>query len=338
MKHSLRMIVAGVLVIIIGVAVWLLFFSPKQDLSSYNKVLSTLDHTEKLNLYSDLETLRINTGHGENYENTFHAQRHAEIIKTRKKLFGNTSTLDLIIEDTNQFYSYLFYDTMLTETLEQYLAYLRIAKSATREQQNRIDSLCESYLKNLNNLSKLISDVSKYQKNYVVPSGQTDNGVANTNLTNSYNNLRVQYRECLLSKTELIMFVREFVIKYSFSGDFNDIPLTILYDSFTMAVVQAMEMPKESENSYLHDATLIAKKFETFRNGGNIFTFVTQNQFVNSYRNLYKNYYEGLEFTFSMSHNAKVEVVNNDDFANSAIREEYRADVKNLLTVYGINV
>lgn len=341
MRQTLRYIISGIILIGIIVGVYFLFFAPKQDLSIYEQSMIVLDYKQKLNSIDTMQSLNDANGYGENYSHFFDATKHAEIISVRKKLFGETNGKITLTELNGSSYSgyiycYMSYDKVLEDYIKLYSTYLKNSSGADKSSQDELLELMNDYKDNYIQLNTMIATMKNVQANYMVAEGQSDNALYNADLTNHYRNLQVLYRKSIKSQADLLIALRNYAIKYTFTNNFTDSGYTSIHDCMAFSISSAFNITYESENGYLVDATSVIDNCISFENGNlsSVFTsLITKQDFINAYRNVYYNYYEGLLQIFSLSHEIKNEVVNNNSFVNANIVVEYQSSVKSILTI-----
>ncbi len=326
-KRTIIILIVIVLVLV-GVALAILFI-PLPSISTYNTLSSAIEYEKRKGISVSLLDLQ-EKGYGENYEESF-TSSHGAIINARKKIFGDNVSLKVTI-DSFSFYSYFALDETLNDSLGFYVSNSIISKGASRSEQREIEKLINNLKENIDALNDSLNVVITRQ------SSNLDSENSINLLTSAYRILQSNYRKLLLSKSQLTLKLKQFVIKHSFNDNFMDTAYSALCDCYAYSINAAMSVAYESENGYLLDSSMVRDKIMDFEVGINIFTLeITERNFVLSFRDLYNNYNSGLENVFNLTHEIKSNVVNNNNFTNSFIRAEYQEKVRNVLVLIGIN-
>lgn len=316
------------ILLIVGTALAILFI-PLPAVSTYNKLSSAIEYEKRKGISISLLDLQTK-GYGKDYVENFNAN-HSGVVNARKKIFGDNVESRVII-DSFSFYSYYALDETINSSLGYYVSHAKVAKGATRSEQRKIEKGISALRKNIDALHSSLNVVLIRQ------SSNLDSENSISSLTSAYRTLQENFRRLLLSKAQLTLALKQFVIKHAFNNNFMDTAYNALSDCYAYSVQAAMLVSRESENGYLLDSSMVRDKIMDFEVGKNIFTLdIPERSFVLSFRDLYNNYNEGLENVFHLPHEIKSNVVNNNNFTNSFIRAEYQEKVRNILILLGIN-
>ena len=329
MTRESKIIVSVVIVMLVAFSIVAILFIPLPDISTYNVAFSVADFKDSAGILYSLEELNEANGYGENYSNSFDSVEHFQILNTRKKLFANNLN-DKITVDRYTFYSYYALDKTLDTSLEYFISLSKMIKGASRAEQRNIESISYDLR---NRIGSIVDDINKVHEIQIKNLESEEDIKA---LSNKYLELQDDYREALTKQANLVIELNKLINKCSFDGEYCETSYSILFNSFAYAIKSAMSVSFEEENGYLLDATLIADKIESYLAGNNIFVGINERAFIFAYRDLYSEYYDGLEAMFNLPHDIKSNVVNYDDFANSNIKVEYQDKVRLVLTLIGI--
>lgn len=330
------MVISIILFIVICVSVWAIFFKPEENISTYENVLNSVIYENSINADKTLQDLKTKTGTGSDYSNEFNLETHNEIIAIRNKIFSN-GTNNKITIGSFTFYNYLEINKSLSDALNQYLAYSKLATGATKINQSKISGLVGKFEESIEKLDLNISQVTTSQKNYTILEGEEDNEVANADLTQLYRILQLQYRVMLKAKADLIIGLRSFIIQYAFNKNYSDLAISVLRDAIAYSISGAFSVSYETENGYLNDITSIIDTYQNYINGVNIYSGITsESEFVGAYRKLYYEDIEDLEYAFKITHETKVLAISDDAFVISNIKAEYQNQVKLIFKVMNI--
>lgn len=329
MTRENKIIVSVVIFALIAFSVIAILFIPLPDISTYNVAFSVADFKDRAGILYSLEELNEANGYGENYEHSFNSVEHFQVLNTRKKLFANNLN-DKITVDRYTFYSYYALDKTLEQSLEYFISLSKMLEGVPRAEQRNIENISYDVR---NRIGAIVDDISKIHKSQTKSLESEEDIKA---LSRDYLTLQEDYRKALKQQANLIIELNKLINIYAFDGDYLDTSYSILYSSFAYAVRAAMNVTFEEENGYLVDATLIADKIASYLNDQNIFSSIDERAFIFAYRDLFKEYYDGLEDVFGLPHDIKSIVVNYDDFANSDIKVEYQDKVRLVLTLIGI--
>lgn len=329
MTRESRIIVAVVITMLVAFSVIAILFIPLPAISTYNVAYSVADFKDRIGILYSLEELNEKDGYGENFETEFNSVEHFQVLNTRKKLFANNLD-DKITVDRYSFYSYYNLDKTLDKSLEYFVSLSKMLEGLSRAEQRNIENIVYDLR---NKLSGIVDDINKIHE---IQANNLASEEEIKELSNKYLSLQDDYRKTLKGQANLIIELNKLINLHAFNGEYLDTAYSILYSSFAYAIRSAMEVSFEEENGYLLDATLIADNIISYLDGYNIFTSIDERAFIFAYRDLYKNYYDGLEAMFGLPHDVKSTVVNHDDFANSDIKVEYQDEVRLVLTLIGI--
>jgi len=329
MTRESKIIVSVIIIALIAFSVFAILFIPLPDISTYNVAFSVADFKDRAGIHYSLEELNEAKGYGEEYATLFNEVEHFQILNTRKKLFANDLN-DKITVDRYTFYSYYALDKTLDKSLEYFVSLSKMLEGVSRAEQRNIENISYDLKAKIGSLVEDINKIHDSQKENLT----TEDNIKE--LSNTYLAFQEDYRNVLKAEAELVIELNKLINNYTFDGEYCDTSYSILYNSFAYAVRAAMSVTFEEENGYLLDATLIADKISSYLNSEEIFTATDERAFIFAYRDLYKNYYDGLEAMFKLPHDIKSNVVNNDDFANSDIKVEYQDEVRLVLTLIGI--
>ncbi len=328
MTRESKIITSVIILALIAFAIIAIIFIPLPAISTYNQALSVADYKERMGIIYEIEELEKLDKYGEEYSKSFNSVDHMQIINSRKKMFGNGARA--ITVDGQTFYTYLTLDKMLDTSLNYFVALSKSIEGASRSEQRQVERLASSFKLGASNLVNAIADLKTSQKSNL----ESEDDIKM--LSNKYVSVQNNYRELIKTQANLIIKLNELVNKHSFNGEYVDTTYSVLLSSFAYSFKESMEMEFQAENGYLLDSSLIYDNIEKYVGGTNIFTAVSEREFIYSYRNIYKNYISGLEKMFKLTHNIKSNVVNRDDFANSDIKTEFQKDVRIVLTQIGI--
>lgn len=329
MTRESKIITSVIIIALVAFAIIAIIFIPLPQISTYNQAIGVADYKERMGILYEVEELQKLNKYGEEYANSFDNVNHNQILNSRKKMFGINGE-NAITVNGQTFYTYITLDKMLDTSLSYFTALSKSLEGTSRSEQRQVEKLASSFRITANNLVNQINDLKQNQKNNL----ESEDDIKM--LTNKYVNVQNTYRNLIKTQANLIIKLNELVNKHSFNGEYVDTTYSVLLGSFAYAFKESMEMEFQAENGYLLDSSLIYDNIEKYVGGTNIFSSVSEREFIYAYRNIYKNYIDGLEKMFKLTHDIKSNVVNRDDFANSDINVKFQKDVRIVLTQIGI--
>lgn len=314
--------------VLVAAMVLAVLFLPRSSTLVYNDLTALIEYENRMATTLKLQSLQ-QKGYGDNYEKEF-LTSHIQITNLRKKIVGYAGDYKVAF-DNYAFYSYNTLNQSLTSSLEIYTINTNISNQVPRTIQREITKLINLLRKDIALINQSITKVLDNQSSNL----ETPN--EEQLLFNSYQNLQNHCRSLLATKSQLVLKVKELVVKYSFNNNFLDSTSTALSDCFTYSTRAAMKVSPLSENSYLHDSSLALDKIHDYQIGRNIFSKgISEREFLFGFRDLYYDYNDGLIQIFDLPHSVKQNVINDNNFTSSNIKADYYEQVRRVLVIVGI--
>ncbi len=267
MKVFLRVVVTILILTGLGFGIYFIFFKPAGDDVVFLKLSEVMEYKQQTG------TDAISSNRVEDKINLINQQQtvvasinpiyDGEVCRTNSNLlYTSGSSFELNVNETTRVViSCKAMDDKLSAIFDYYFAYTQAGKNVSKNTQKDIAKAIKAYKTSYSELNIKLNSIISMQ-NSIINAGNANENFA-LELSNRYYNAVVSYRECLKNYSDLILKVKEFVIKYVFdSSIINDKDITtndILLYSIKNAVNTDFGIIKDgvSDESRLNSINLL---------------------------------------------------------------------------------
>ncbi len=335
MKKALKIIVVILIIVALAVGAYFLFFDIDRNLSVYHGVQDAMQYKYDLDFDEDLYGLSV-LGYNEGTQEFTEAE-YPSIYIIREKLFQSDSSSKLVggTEQSGLFYyyGYVKYEEIIVQGIRFYSNYAVLADKASKMYANQVCSKIDSYTASIEKLWDSAKSLKTVQNVF----GKEDSEVTEEMILEQYQDLRDLYRNHLKTSSDLLINLRDFVIKESFDGVYSFDTVAMLYDSVAHTVYTAMTNKQEQEINYLHDATIYVDLYEAYVSSNAIdYGFADEVDYLTAYTNMYTNNREDYNKLFEFTHFQKQELVRGDNDISAQIKVGYVDYARIIISILGL--
>ena len=291
MKHSLRFVVAGIVLAGVIFGIWALFLNPDKKISVNDRLSSVnaiADDYEISSLLNEVE--KVN-------QNIFTPSLGEETKNSTLKVFGKADYCVAVknqIPDTpyNPYSGYVYYHNKIKESYNFYASYGNAISSISNRDLKNIKSHTTQYKNKLEVLANKINAYLKFAESYP----EENNSAWFSNLSNKAEDINLAYSYTLGAYARLTQTVRDIAIKYVYGDDYLYSTASILNDNIIYQAVETFANNDVSEEQKIVDLERFCVILEEFNAKQNIFAgnVTTEMELIEGYTKMQKDYYSKL--------------------------------------------
>jgi len=325
MKFWVKIIISLCVVLVIVFAVWAFFFKEKENVQAYNRTSELIDYKVSIGIKEKLIDLRaLDYLHKDKSKVIGNSTEDEQNIQLKRSLILSTDSIEL--SANIKIYSYIELDNMLERIIEQNLPYTQSNSVNSRALKQLKDDI-DVYIKTLQTLNSTLKSLINYQN--VIDGTSAELTVLSAN----YNALYKHYRESLHYGSNVAESLINYIDKSVYGDNMLIDTKTAFYDSFIRALQSATAIDVKQEPAYLDDLRIIIDKMAEYDKGTDIFTTISEYEFLNAYNELYKQHSDTLDFLYSSSRIKKSNMAKKEGDI-SKIAEEIQPMVVTILNIY----
>ena len=290
MKHSLRFVVAGIVLAGVIFGIWALFLNPDKKISVNDRLSSVnaiADDYEISSLLNEVE--KVN-------ENIFTPPLGEETKNSTLKVFGKANYYVAEKNQTpgipyNSYSGYVYYHNKIKESYNFYASYGNAISSISNRDLKNIKSHTTQYKNKLEVLANKINAYLKFAESYT-----EENSAWFSNLSNKAEDINLAYSYTLGAYARLTQTVRDIAIKYVYGDDYLYSTASILNDNIIYQAVETFANNDVSEEQKVVDLERFCVILEEFNSKQNIFAgdVTTEMELIEGYTKMQKDYYSKL--------------------------------------------
>ncbi len=289
MKHSLRFVVAGIVLAGVIFGIWALFLNPDKKISVNNRLSSVNAIADDFEINSLLkEVEKVN-------ENILTSSFGEETKNSMLKVFGEQ---EIAVENQEQdepkynlYSGYVYYHNKIKQAYNFYASYGNAISSISNRDLRNVKSQISEYKNKLSILANKINAYLEYAKTY-----KDENSAWFSNLLGKSTSINSAYSYALGAYARLTKTVRDIAIKYVYGDDYLYSTSSILFDSIIYQAVETFANNDVSEERKVVDLERFCVVLEEFNAKQNIFvgSGTTEMELIDGYTKMQKDYYSKL--------------------------------------------
>lgn len=333
MKFWVKIIVALLVVVVIGFAVWAFFFREKDEVVAFNRTTEMMEYKQSLGIDEKLTNLRKTDYYHDKVENKLTGDSIAiiEINKIRNKTLSESvvQRLDSNYNVIYEYYSYYSTNELVDEIISYYLPYTVNNRYNAKAASALIASI-DKYNKSLKELALAVDEVLKCQREIKGENPAIEFDV----LKGYYLSYSTKYRESLNCASNVIINLSNYTNIAVFDNNYKADTQSALYESFARQLRVTTSIDIELEIDYANDTYIIAKKILDYKAGTSIYnTEYTEYKFLLAFNELYLNNPDVFELIFTKKNSEKCLMADNKNMSD--IREQVQKYVVTVLNIIG---
>ncbi|MBE5758158.1 MAG: hypothetical protein E7345_04495 [Clostridiales bacterium] len=322
MKFWVKIIVALLVVVTIGFAVWAFFFREKDEVAAYNRTADFVNYKYSLNLDKKLDDL-AKLDYLKNDTSmliTPDTQVGTNIIKVREQCL---SPYDIVLEQDSveiyRYQSYVVLEDMTDEIIYDYLPYLN-SNVVNNSAKKKVLKAVEDYTGKIGNLTVSINEVVDCQTNI------TNDAVQLEFLYGKYLNFKNCFRNALNSASNLIIAMQNYANICLYNDDIKIDALNMSYDSFARLLNSMTTIDEREEIDYAKSVNRAYKRIIGLQNNEDVFNGYSEFEVLKAYNTLLNNHVDTLNSIFNCRDYDKSEMAKGGNM--SLIKTELRSSVQ----------
>ena len=319
MKGWVKVLIAILVIVVVGFAIWAFFFREKDEVVAYNRVSEFVNYKYSTDIDKEIESLKDLNYIYNNKSFVLDVSNPIEkdIIDIRTTCLN---TDDIIVKEDNveiyRYQSYIMLEKTTDDIIYSYLPYLKGPK-VNKSYKRAIEKNVKNCISDMSAISVTIGEIKECQNEIV----GTD--IELEFLLGKYQNFRNAYRKYLNSASNLILSMQTYIYNSLYGNNVKMDASNMLYDSFARQLnsMTSVDIREEIDranaiNKVYYKITLTDIGIDELFNG------YAEYEVLQAYNLLINNYIDDLNYVLDKSYYDKTEMAKSNNLSKVKIEAQ----------------